>query len=186
MLVVLRGSIFADKLGNLIHLMFMQIMRDFGQTGQYSWGRACLVWLYHQLCKATQQGTHEMGKVATLLQVWALDRFTHITLRRPRERLFVPYYPFAHRWRMKWDTTQQATYVVWAFREAFNKQTTGQVQTTFSMHLFVLNLLTLDSHYFNSLMQMKRYYGSPIRSMSFSLYLPPAALVELFGLHGSH
>ena len=46
MLAVLGGTIFPDKSGYFVHFMFLQMMRDFEVTGHYSWGGACLVWLY--------------------------------------------------------------------------------------------------------------------------------------------
>ena len=45
-LQVCGGILFADKSGNLVHLMFLQMLRNFHEAGQYSWGSASLAWLY--------------------------------------------------------------------------------------------------------------------------------------------
>uniref|UniRef100_A0A9I9E861 Aminotransferase-like plant mobile domain-containing protein n=1 Tax=Cucumis melo TaxID=3656 RepID=A0A9I9E861_CUCME len=44
-------------------------------TGRYSWGGACLAWLYRQLCTASKQGVREIAGPLILLQIWAWERF---------------------------------------------------------------------------------------------------------------
>ena len=51
-LVILGGWIFADKSSSLVHLMFLQLLRDFEQAEQYSWEGTYLAWLYRKLCRA--------------------------------------------------------------------------------------------------------------------------------------
>ena len=36
MLTIFGGWVFIDKSGSLVHLMFLQLMEDFGQARQYS------------------------------------------------------------------------------------------------------------------------------------------------------
>ena len=50
-LALLADTIFADKFGNRVHMMWLQMLRDLRNPPQYSWGSACLAWLYRELCR---------------------------------------------------------------------------------------------------------------------------------------
>ena len=49
-LQLIGGFLFADKSNNRVHLMFLPLLEDLGVTDTYSWGSACLAWLYQEMC----------------------------------------------------------------------------------------------------------------------------------------
>ena len=55
-LALLADTIFADKSGDRVHTMWLQMLRNLRNPPQYSWGSACLAWLYRELCRATDKG----------------------------------------------------------------------------------------------------------------------------------
>lgn len=80
---LIGGTIFSDKSSHFVNLMFLPLLEELEQAGEYSWGSAALGWLYRDLCRATVPTAHEIGGFLILLQVWAWDRFPYIApLRR--------------------------------------------------------------------------------------------------------
>ena len=57
-LALLAYTIFADKSGDRVHTMWLQMSRDLRNPPQYSWESACLAWLYRELCRATDRGAN--------------------------------------------------------------------------------------------------------------------------------
>lgn len=78
MLRLIGGVIFPDKSSSRVHLMFLPLLEDFHRAGQYSWGAACLAWLYRELCRGTNPAAKEIGGPLFLVQLWALERLPHI------------------------------------------------------------------------------------------------------------
>ena len=74
-LQLIEGFLFADKSNNRVHLMFLPLLQDFGVTGTYSWGSACLAWLYREMCRASRIDAHDVSGPLILLQLWIWDRF---------------------------------------------------------------------------------------------------------------
>ena len=66
---LIGGVLLPDKSQNLVKLMYLPLLRDIEEIGQYSWGSAALAWLYRMLCRAAQVGTREIGGPLVLLQV---------------------------------------------------------------------------------------------------------------------
>ena len=62
--------------------MFLPLLHDFEAAGRYSWGSACLAWLYRQLCRASHIDTHDISRPLILLQIWKWDRFLYIAPNR--------------------------------------------------------------------------------------------------------
>ncbi|KAK9101360.1 hypothetical protein Scep_024790 [Stephania cephalantha] len=83
-LQLIGGCLFADKSNRFVHLMFLPLLEDFQLAGQYSWGSACLAYLYRELCRGSRAGAHEVAGASILLQLWAWDRFPFIAPRRLR------------------------------------------------------------------------------------------------------
>ncbi|XP_065628827.1 serine/threonine-protein phosphatase 7 long form homolog [Quercus suber] len=77
-LALLGDTIFADKSGDRVHLMWVQQLEDLRNPHMYSWGSACLAWLYRELCKASDRGTSQIGGVLLLVQYWAWARFPYL------------------------------------------------------------------------------------------------------------
>ena len=67
-LALLADTIFADKSGDRVHTMWLQMLRDLRNPPQYSWGSACLAWLYRELCRATDEGASQIGGALLLVQ----------------------------------------------------------------------------------------------------------------------
>ena len=66
--------------------------------GQYSWGSACLAFLYRELCRAARlPAVSQMADPLFLLQLWAWERFPFLapTLR---DRLIPSNAPLGHRY----------------------------------------------------------------------------------------
>ena len=81
-LQLIRGFLFADKSNNRVHLVFLPLLEDFGVTGTYSWGSACLAWLYREICQASCIDAHDVSGPLILLQLWICDRFSFIAPMR--------------------------------------------------------------------------------------------------------
>jgi hypothetical protein len=78
-LELFRGSYFADKSGEKVHLMFLPMLEDFDAAGRYSWGSAVLAWLYRELYRATDPDSCDIAGALILVQLWAWSRFPHIS-----------------------------------------------------------------------------------------------------------
>ena len=74
-LALLAYTIFTDKFGDRVHMMWLQMLRDLHNPPQYSWMSACLAWLYRKLCRATDRGASQIGEALILVQYWAWVRF---------------------------------------------------------------------------------------------------------------
>ncbi|KAI4384300.1 hypothetical protein MLD38_002473 [Melastoma candidum] len=125
-LQLIGSMIFPDKSDNLVHLMWLPLLEDFELCGSYSWGSACLAWLYRQLCRAADKKASQIAGCLVLLQTWAWDRFPHLSplRRRSRQRQGMP---LAYRWGASLDTTAVATHVLSVIREALDRQSFDQV-----------------------------------------------------------
>ena len=60
-LVLLGDTIFMDKSGDGVHLMWVQLLEDLRNPRRYNWGSACLAWLYRELCKASNKTDSQIG-----------------------------------------------------------------------------------------------------------------------------
>ena len=94
-LALLADTIFADKSGDRVHMMWLQMLSDLRNPRQYSWGSACLAWLYKELCRATDRGASQIGGALLLVQYWAWFRFPFLCPRKdlPPDDAYGP--PFA-------------------------------------------------------------------------------------------
>ncbi|XP_043810444.1 serine/threonine-protein phosphatase 7 long form homolog [Manihot esculenta] len=73
------GSIFGDTSASWVNLMFLPLLADLEDAGSYSWGWACLAWLYRQLCKAINPEVIQMFGPLFIVQIWAWDRITAVS-----------------------------------------------------------------------------------------------------------
>ncbi|XP_030949704.1 serine/threonine-protein phosphatase 7 long form homolog [Quercus lobata] len=76
-LPLLGDTIFMDKSGDRVHLMWVQQLENLHNPRRYSWGSACLAWLYRELCRASED-TSQIGGCLLLLQYWAWARFPYL------------------------------------------------------------------------------------------------------------
>ena len=72
---LIGGFLFVDKSNTLFHLMFIPLLGSFETAGKYSWSRACLAWLYIELCRTSTTVALEIADPLILLKVCAYDRF---------------------------------------------------------------------------------------------------------------
>ncbi|XP_075663205.1 serine/threonine-protein phosphatase 7 long form homolog [Castanea sativa] len=57
------------------------MLRDLHNPPRYSWGSACLAWLYRELCRATDKNASQIGGALILVQYWAWSRFPFLCPR---------------------------------------------------------------------------------------------------------
>uniref|UniRef100_A0A5B6ZKM0 Aminotransferase-like plant mobile domain-containing protein n=1 Tax=Davidia involucrata TaxID=16924 RepID=A0A5B6ZKM0_DAVIN len=77
-LQLIGGSLFADKSGNMVKLMYLSLLRDLEVTGRFSWGSAILACLYRNMCRATKPRAVDISGPLIVLQLWAWERLAHI------------------------------------------------------------------------------------------------------------
>lgn len=87
---IIGGALLPDKSGGRVHLMYLNLLRDFDNIKKYSWGSACLANLYRELCRASSEVGKSMGGCAMLLQSWAWYRMPFIAPRVPRPETTYP------------------------------------------------------------------------------------------------
>ena len=68
---LIGGFLMLDRSGHKVYLMYLPLLEDFHEAGQYSWGSAVLVHLYRELCNATDYREVNIGSCLTLLHIWA-------------------------------------------------------------------------------------------------------------------
>ncbi|KAL0001677.1 hypothetical protein SO802_015458 [Lithocarpus litseifolius] len=75
--------------------MWLQMLRDLNNPPRYSWGSACLAWLYRELCRATDIDAGQISGALLLVQYWAWFRFPFLCPRMnlPPDGAYGP--PFA-------------------------------------------------------------------------------------------
>ncbi|KAF7835764.1 serine/threonine-protein phosphatase 7 long form-like protein [Senna tora] len=83
---LLGGYLILEKTSTDCCLMYLPLLRDFAECGQYSWGSAVLCTLYRELCKAANPETEEIAGCLSLFHVWAWDRFPKLAPPRPPPR----------------------------------------------------------------------------------------------------
>lgn len=77
-----------------IHISFLQLLEDFDEAGRYSWGSACLEYLYRYLCRSTMISSVMIGGFMWLIETWAYMRIP--TLRPPLTKFYLSF-PIANR-----------------------------------------------------------------------------------------
>ncbi|XP_065880821.1 serine/threonine-protein phosphatase 7 long form homolog [Euphorbia lathyris] len=130
LLRLIGGIIFSNKSSSRVHLMFLPLFEDFQKAAQYSWGAACLAWLYRELCRATNPTAKEISGPLFLLQLWALERLPHITSisreNLPQQPLSPPA-PLGCRWRYAKIVNEVSTQVLQQYRYALDRQGPDQM-----------------------------------------------------------
>lgn len=66
---MLIGSFFCDTYQNRIKLPFLLLLEDLPKVPTYSWGSACLAYLYQQLCRGSDFRSCDIAGALVLLQV---------------------------------------------------------------------------------------------------------------------
>ena len=64
--------------------MYLSLLEDFEEVGQYNWGSAVLAHLYREMCNATNYTNKDINGYLTLLHIWAWDCFPMLAPNMPR------------------------------------------------------------------------------------------------------
>ncbi|KAL4344946.1 hypothetical protein AHAS_Ahas11G0229200 [Arachis hypogaea] len=84
---LLGSTLFVDKSMPYAHVKYLPLLRDFERFHTYSWGSACLAYLYMALYYASRYNTKEMDDPLNLLFVWVWERMPCIV---PVPRQYLP------------------------------------------------------------------------------------------------
>ena len=76
-----------DRTGARVPLMYLPLLADLEDAGQYSWGSAVLAHLYREMCNATDYRNKDIGGCLTLLHMWAWDHFPMLAPVVPPTRI---------------------------------------------------------------------------------------------------
>ncbi|RVW91315.1 Serine/threonine-protein phosphatase 7 long form-like [Vitis vinifera] len=141
LLLLVSGSLFTDKKGVYIQLAILPMLRDFGETAQYSWGSATLAHLYRELCRASLDSAESIVGPLHLLQLWSWERL-HVGLPSrslphapvPVDERFPPD-ALGSRWRVPLSHTDTPHHVLVTYRDEFDRQRSDQIETMTSSYL---------------------------------------------------
>lgn len=67
---LIGSTLFADKSGADVQLIFLPLLKNFADVPLFSWGSAVLAHLYRELCRACRKGANEIAGPLILLQVY--------------------------------------------------------------------------------------------------------------------
>ncbi|XP_057760131.1 serine/threonine-protein phosphatase 7 long form homolog [Arachis stenosperma] len=67
-------TLFPNKSTSLVSYKYLPLLRNFVEISSYSWGSACLAYLYKSLCRASNYDTKDMDGPLVLLHVWTWER----------------------------------------------------------------------------------------------------------------
>ena len=86
---MLGGTLFMDKSGERVSIMYLQFFNSISNRKNYSWGSAALSWLYRHLYKALKKTAKQIGSALLLVHLWVWARFPHIcpVIRHPHQAL---------------------------------------------------------------------------------------------------
>ncbi|XP_028051332.1 protein MAIN-LIKE 1-like [Camellia sinensis] len=75
LLFLLGCTLFSDKSGGRVPVVYFGLLMDLGSIHTYAWGAAALAFLYRQLGYASRSGVKQMGGYMTLLETWIYEYF---------------------------------------------------------------------------------------------------------------
>ncbi|KAL0389842.1 UNVERIFIED_CONTAM: protein MAIN-LIKE 2 [Sesamum calycinum] len=71
---IIGGILCPDATGNTVSLLHLRHMEIIDEERPSNWGTTVLVYLYRELCMASQRGKTNIGGAMQLLQIWAWSR----------------------------------------------------------------------------------------------------------------
>ncbi|KAI5391148.1 hypothetical protein KIW84_076128 [Lathyrus oleraceus] len=80
--------------GSSMHIMYLPLLRHIDRICSYSWGSACLAYLYSSLCKNSHKDTSTFSGCAVLLQAWGWSRLPSLAPVNNNPFTF----PYAKKW----------------------------------------------------------------------------------------
>ncbi|XP_014494972.2 protein MAIN-LIKE 1-like [Vigna radiata var. radiata] len=99
LLHLLGCTIFTNKSGNLIRVLYLFLLQDLNACSRYAWGAAALAHTYEQLGDASFNGVRLIAGYSTLLQSWIYEHLPGMGRRRvsdtytdlhPRASRYIP------------------------------------------------------------------------------------------------
>ncbi|XP_028106154.1 protein MAIN-LIKE 1-like, partial [Camellia sinensis] len=75
LLFLLGCTLFSDKSGGRVPVVYLGLLMDLGSIHTYAWGAAVLAFLYRQLGFVSRSGIKQMGGYMTLLEAWIYEHF---------------------------------------------------------------------------------------------------------------
>ncbi|XP_050874518.1 protein MAIN-LIKE 2-like [Lathyrus oleraceus] len=93
-MLLLGSFLFPEGSGSSMHIMYLPLLRDIDRIGSYSWGSACLAYLYSSLCKNCHKDTSTFSGCAVLLQAWGWSRLPSLAPVNSNPFTF----PYAKKW----------------------------------------------------------------------------------------
>ncbi|KAL7177638.1 hypothetical protein ACSBR2_030908 [Camellia fascicularis] len=96
LLFLLGYTLFSDKSGTRVPVVYLQLLMDVTDIHTYAWGAAALAYLYRQLGFATRSAVRQMAGYMTLLEAWIYEHFRPF---RPHQNMeYTIPLPHVHRW----------------------------------------------------------------------------------------
>ncbi|CAL9005563.1 unnamed protein product [Prunus brigantina] len=73
LLYLLGCTLFVDKTGTRVQIVYLRLLRNLDSVAGYSWGSGCLAWLYRQLGQASRSKVKQIAGYMTLLEAWVYE-----------------------------------------------------------------------------------------------------------------
>jgi len=78
-LILIDSMLMPDTSTNIVHFMYLSLLRDLAHLSNFSWGLTMLACLYRALDHSTKFEQDNIDGCMLLLQCWAWERFTCIS-----------------------------------------------------------------------------------------------------------
>ncbi|CAI0424792.1 unnamed protein product, partial [Linum tenue] len=93
-LSLMGGVLFPGRSGAMVHLQYLLLIEDWQRAGRFACGAAVLPYLYREMGRSVLHIMHsttslrgDLGGWLALLQLWAWERFPHLTPRHLETRV---------------------------------------------------------------------------------------------------
>lgn len=96
LLYILGCTLFTDKSGTRVPVLYLRLLMNLDQARTYAWGAATLAHLYRQLGFATWSGVWQIAGYLTLLEAWIYEHFPRC--RPHQNRAYTENLQRVHRW----------------------------------------------------------------------------------------
>ncbi|XP_028806137.1 serine/threonine-protein phosphatase 7 long form homolog [Neltuma alba] len=101
---LIGGYLMLDRSCTMVYLMYLPLLYNMEEVGNFSWGSAVLAHLYRELCNATNPTEDGIGGCLSLLHLWAWDRFPTLAPQQPvspdpQSNIYPLLPPLGFRWK---------------------------------------------------------------------------------------
>ncbi|XP_016648319.1 PREDICTED: serine/threonine-protein phosphatase 7 long form homolog [Prunus mume] len=97
LLYLLGCTLFVDKTGTRVQIVYLRLLRNLDSVAGYSWGSGCLAWLYRQLGQASRSKVKQIAGYMTLLEAWVYEHM-HGVVVPDHDLDYLEVQPRALRW----------------------------------------------------------------------------------------